>query len=115
MIRDIPWYRLEKDILAQSDTQGSVLDSGGGFRNTGGARRTGGQGFNRNDSAPMISGGQALVMDAPPGSKAGDIVNTPDGQMLVLPGDKTMSPIPTPIGSPRGEKLTSEQINQMMA
>ena len=41
LVKDVTWYRLEKDILAASDTQGSVVESGG-FRNTGGARRTGG-------------------------------------------------------------------------
>ena len=79
MIRDVTWYRLDKDIMAASDTQGSVMESGG-FRNTGGARRTGGANFNKSGSMPMISGGQALMMEAPPGSKAGDIVTTPDGK-----------------------------------
>ena len=67
----------------------------GGFRNTGGARRTGGAGqFNKSGSQPMISGGQALMMEAPPGSKAGEIVTTPDGQKcLVMADGKTMSPL----------------------
>ena len=61
MIRDVTQHRLEKDMLAASDTQGSVMESGG-FRNTGGARRTGGAGgpnmFNKSGSIPqMISGG----------------------------------------------------------
>ena len=104
MIRDVTWYRLDKDIMAASDTQGSVMESGG-FRNTGGARRTGGANFNKSGSMPMISGGQALMMEAPPGSKAGDIVTTPDGkQCLVMPDGKTMSPLmggtPIPPGSP---------------
>ena len=42
----------------------------------------------------MISGGQALMMEAPPGSKAGDIVTTPEGQQcLVMPDGKMMTPM----------------------
>ena len=121
MVRDVTWYRLDKDILAASDTQGSVMESGG-FRNTGGARRTGGGNFNRSGSIPqMISGGQALMMEAPPGSKAGEIVTTPDGQQcLVMPDGKTMSPLiggtPIPPGSPDGNRnVSSDQMNAMMA
>ena len=41
IVRDVTWYRLERDILAASETQGSVMESGG-FKNTGGGRRKGG-------------------------------------------------------------------------
>ena len=68
---------------------------------------------------PLLSGAQN-IMDAPPGSKAGDLVTTPDGQQcMVLPDGKTMSPVhgntPIPPGSPMGDKMSPEQMNAMMA
>ena len=41
IVRDVTWYRLEKDILAASETQGSVMESGA-FGNTGRGKRSGG-------------------------------------------------------------------------
>ena len=55
LVRDCTWYRLDKDLLAASDTQGSVMESGG-FRQTGGARRTGGA-FKPMNMNPLLSGG----------------------------------------------------------
>ena len=57
MIRDVTWYRLEKDILAASDTQGSVMESGGFKGPAGGGRRPPPQ-FSPNKSGQqMVAGG----------------------------------------------------------
>ena len=68
MIRDVTWYRLEKDILAASDTQGSVMESGG-FKGPTGRRPPPAFSPNKSGGMGMMSGAQTLVMDAPPGSK----------------------------------------------